>query len=56
LRHPNSRRLPLRHEWTHSPLLYSWERGDGDNQFYEITEAEANEIVSRIRGTVTGHS
>jgi hypothetical protein len=43
-------------QWTHSPLLYSWERGDGDNQLYEISEAEADEIVTRIRRTVTGQS
>jgi hypothetical protein len=43
-------------KWEFSPLLYSWERGDGDNQLYEITEAEADEIVARIRRTVTGHS
>jgi hypothetical protein len=41
-------------EWTHSPLLYSYERGNGDNQLYEITEDEANRIVERIRRTVTG--
>lgn len=43
-------------KWEFSPLLYSWERGDGDNQLVEITEAEADEIVARIRRTVTGHS
>jgi hypothetical protein len=41
-------------KWEFSPLLYSYERGDGDNQFYEITEDEANRIVARIRRTVTG--
>ena len=41
-------------EWTYSPLLYSYERGNMDNQLYEITEDEANEIVARIRRTVTG--
>jgi hypothetical protein len=40
--------------WQHTSLLYSSERGDGDNEFFEITEAEANEIVARIRRTVTG--
>jgi hypothetical protein len=39
-------------EWTHSPLLYSYERGNMDNQIYEISEAEANRIVERIRRTV----
>lgn len=41
-------------KWEFSPLLYSYERGDGDNKFYEITEDEANRIVARIRSTVTG--
>ena len=37
--------------WEFTPLLYAWERGDGDNQIYEISEAEAEEIVARIRRT-----
>jgi hypothetical protein len=41
-------------EWSYSPLLYSHERGNMDNKFYEITEDEANRIVARIRSTVTG--
>ena len=41
-------------EWEFSPLLYSYERGDGDNKFYEITEDEANQIMARIRRTVIG--
>jgi hypothetical protein len=41
-------------EWEFSPLLYSYERGDGDNQFYEISEIEAYEIVARIRRAVGG--
>ena len=41
-------------EWTRSALLYSYERGNRDNQLYEITEDEANLIVARIRRTVTG--
>ena len=40
--------------WEFSPLLYSFERGDGDNQLYEITEKEANQIAERIRRIVTG--
>jgi hypothetical protein len=40
--------------WEFTPLLYSYERGNGDNELFEITEAEANEIVARIRRTVTG--
>jgi hypothetical protein len=41
-------------QWEHTGTLYSYERGDGDNKFYEITEDEANEIVARIRHIVTG--
>ncbi len=41
-------------QWTRSPLLYSYERGDGDNQLYEISEDEANRIVERIRRSVAG--
>jgi hypothetical protein len=35
--------------WEFSPLLYSAENGDLANDFTEITEAEANRIVERIR-------
>lgn len=35
--------------WEFSPLLYSAENGDLTNDFAEITEDEANEIVDRIR-------
>lgn len=42
-------------KWEHSGSLYSYERGDGDNQLFEISEDEANRIVERIRRTVTGH-
>ena len=35
-------------------LLVSAERGDLQNEFIEITEDEANQIVERIRTTVTG--
>ena len=35
--------------WEFSPLLYSAEKGDLTNDFAEITEDEANEIVARIR-------
>ena len=41
-------------QWTRSPLLYSYERGDGDNELYEISEGEAERIVERIRRSVTG--
>ena len=40
--------------WERSASLVSAERGDLQNEFIEITEAEANEIVERIRATVTG--
>jgi hypothetical protein len=40
--------------WEHSGSLYSYERGNADAKLYEITEAEANQIVERIRRTVTG--
>jgi hypothetical protein len=43
-------------KWGHSPLLYSYERGNMDNKFYEISEDEANQIVARIRRTVTGEA
>lgn len=43
-------------KWEHTGTLYSWERGDGDNQLFEISEAEADEIVARIRRTVTGQA
>jgi hypothetical protein len=35
--------------WEFSPALISAERGDLQNEFIEITEAEANQIVERIR-------
>jgi hypothetical protein len=40
--------------WTRSPLLYSYERGNLDNQLYEISEDEAERIVERIRRSVGG--
>jgi hypothetical protein len=42
--------------WEFSPSLVSAERGDLQNEFIEITEDEANQIVDRIRTTVTGAS
>jgi hypothetical protein len=42
--------------WEFTTLLYSHERGDGDNRLYEITEDEANRIVERIRRSVTGEA
>jgi hypothetical protein len=41
-------------KWEHTGTLYSYERGDGDNQIYEISEEEAERVVERIRRTVTG--
>jgi hypothetical protein len=43
-------------EWTRSWLLYSYERGNAEAEFYEISEDEANRIVERIRRTVTGQA
>jgi hypothetical protein len=40
--------------WERSPSLVSAERGDLQNEFIEITEDEANQIVERIRAKVTG--
>ena len=42
--------------WEYSTSLISAERGDLQNRFFEITEAEANQIVARIRAEVTGPS
>jgi hypothetical protein len=41
-------------EWKRSSALYSYERGNADVDFFEIAEDEANQIVERIRRTVTG--
>ena len=41
--------------WERTTLLVSTERGDLDNEFIEISEAEANQIVQRIRAKVTGN-
>jgi hypothetical protein len=42
--------------WEFSTSLISAERGDLLNEFIEITEDEANQIVARIRAEVTGAS
>jgi hypothetical protein len=42
--------------WERTVLLVSAERGDLQNEFIEITEDEANQIVERIRARVTGPS
>lgn len=36
-------------QWGHTTLLYSAERGDTMNDFFEVTEDEAMRIVDRIR-------
>ncbi len=41
-------------EWEYSWSLYSYERGNRDAEFYEITEVEANQIVERIRIAAAG--
>jgi predicted translin family RNA/ssDNA-binding protein len=43
-------------EWKRSSSLYSYERGNSDVEFFEISEDEASRIVERIRRTVTGQS
>jgi hypothetical protein len=40
--------------WERSWSLVSAERGDLENEFIEITEEEANQIVERIRASATG--
>ena len=40
--------------WKPTTLFVSAERGDLKNEFIEITEDEANQIVDRIRATATG--
>lgn len=42
--------------WERTDMLVSAERGDLQNEFMEITEDEANQIVERIRAKVTGAS
>ena len=42
--------------WERSASLVSTERGDLLNEFIEITEDEASQIVARIRAKVTGAS
>jgi hypothetical protein len=41
-------------KWEYSWSLYSYERGNRDVRFHEISEDEANRIVERIRQTVAG--
>ncbi len=42
--------------WEYSTSLISAERGDLANEFVEIAEDEANQIVERIRAKVTGET
>jgi hypothetical protein len=39
--------------WERTAMLASAERGDLQNDFIEITEEEANQIVARIRAEVS---
>ena len=48
--------LPVISSGSASWSLVSAERGDLENEFIEITEDEANQIVERIRARVTGVS
>lgn len=41
-------------QWSHTSMLYSYERGNRDNDLVEITEDEAEEIVARIRRSAVG--
>jgi hypothetical protein len=41
-------------EWKRSASLYSFERGNMDAEFYEISVEEAERIVERIRRSVMG--
>ena len=43
-------------KWEFSPLLYAAENGDLTNDFAEITEGEANEIVARIRAEASAET
>jgi hypothetical protein len=43
-------------EWKRSWLLASAQRGDTENEFIEISKAEADEIVDRIRQRHTAES
>ena len=43
-------------KWERSASLVSAERGDLLNEFIEISEDEANQVVARIRAEVTGRS
>jgi hypothetical protein len=36
-------------KWGHTSMLYSYERGNRDNELYLVNEEEAMQIVDRIR-------
>ncbi len=36
-------------KWGHTSMLYSYERGNRDNELYPVSEEEAMRIVDRIR-------
>ncbi len=40
--------------WKDSPSLFSAERGDLENEFIEITEDEANQLMEELRARWTG--
>jgi len=42
--------------WERSPLLHAAEHGDITNEFTEISEAEAEQIVARIRAAAAEES
>ncbi len=42
--------------WEFSPLLITAERGDLQNEFIEITEDEANQLMEQLRARWTGTS
>ena len=42
--------------WKHSSSLVSAERGDLQNDFIEITEDEANQLMEQLRARWTGTS
>ena len=43
-------------QWVPSPLLVQAEHGDISNDFTEISEAEADQIVARIRASAAEES
>jgi hypothetical protein len=42
--------------WEYSTTLISAERGDLDNEFIEITEDQANQLMEQLRARWTGAS